>query len=116
MKTLLFTLLTILTFCLSTALAGDVTLEWDPNTEPDLAGYYVYQAERIGDKTTPWERITTDLFTQTIFIVTALSDKNYAWMVTAVDTRGNESFVSNMVERFDRTPPGQPKNLRKYGE
>lgn len=92
---------------------ADVTLEWDANTEPGLAGYYIYQADRFEDKTGPWQRITPDLITEVIFIVSGLDDNNYAWMVTAVDTSGNPSFVSNMVERFDRIPPLAPSNLRK---
>lgn len=111
MKTLILTLLLVLfpIFCF----AADVTLQWDPNTEPGLAGYYVYQADRFEDKTGPWQRITPDLISEVIFVVTALDDNNYAWQVTAVDMSGNESFVSNMVERFDRTPPFAPQNLRK---
>lgn len=38
----------IASFCL----AGEVTLAWDPNTEPDLAGYKVYhgtQSRSYGD-------------------------------------------------------------------
>lgn len=41
---LIFVLLLFPVFCF----AADVTLQWDANTESDLAGYYVYQAERIG--------------------------------------------------------------------
>lgn len=95
------------------AYAADVILEWDANTEPDLAGYYVYQAEKIGPKTTAWVKITPDLITVATFTVTGLDHKNYAWQVTAVDAEGEESFVSNMVERYDRTPPTNPKNLRE---
>jgi len=93
--------------------AADVTLQWDASVEPDLAGYYVYQADRIGDKTTAWQRITPDLVVETTFIVTGLDDANYAWLVTAVDTKGNQSFVSNMVERYDQIAPAAVKNLRK---
>lgn len=93
--------------------AADVTLQWDANTEPDLAGYHVYQADRIGDHTSAWERVTSELVTEPTFTVTGLDDGNYAWQVTAVDIEGNESFVSNMVERYDRTPPLPPNNLRK---
>ena len=96
--------------------AADVTLQWDANTESDLVGYYVYQAERIGNKTTAWQRITPDPVTEVIFVVTGLDSNNYAWMVTAVDSEDNESFVSNMVERYDRTPPGVPANLKIGGE
>ena len=112
MKTLILTL--ILIFGLVTSIyAADVTLEWDANTEPDLAGYYVYQADRIGDRTTQWVKITPDLILLPTFVVTGLDNNNYAWMVTAVDESGNESFVSNMVERFDRIPPVPPVNVSK---
>lgn len=93
--------------------AADVNLQWDPNTEPDLAGYYVYQADRIGDHTSAWQRITSQLVAEITFVVTGLDDANYAWLVTAVDTEGNESFVSNMVEQYDRMPPIAVQNLRK---
>lgn len=111
MKMLTAIFLTILFPAL--ALGADITIQWDANTEPDLAGYYVYQANRMGDTTTSWQRITPTLVTETSFVVTGLDDGNYAWLVTAVDTQGNESFVSNMVERYDRTPPSSPINLRK---
>ena len=110
---LIFALVFALMFGVSTVFAADVTLQWDANIESDLAGYYVYQAERIGDKTTAWQRITPDLVTEPTFIVTGLDEANYAWLVTAIDTEANESFVSNMVERYDRTPPVVPSNLRK---
>lgn len=113
MRKLLFTFLIILVFTPLTTLAADVTLQWDPNPATDLAGYHLYQADRIGDKTTAWQRITTDLITATTFTVTLPDDKNYAWLVTALDIRGNQSFVSNMVERYDQTPPPATKNLRK---
>jgi len=111
MKRLILALVLILfpIFCF----AADVTLQWNANTESDLAGYYIYQAERTGDKTTAWQKITPDPVTGTTFVVTGLDDNNYAWLCTAVDTEGNESFVSNMVERYDRTPPGAPTDLRK---
>lgn len=110
----LFQLATITLIMLPLLVFGaDVTLGWDANTEPGIAGYYVYQADRFDDKTGPWMKITPDLVTLPTFIVTGLDDNNYAWLVTAIDTKGNQSFVSNMVERFDRTPPGAVQNLRK---
>lgn len=91
----------------------DVTLAWDPNTESELAGYKLYQAEKIGNTTTAWSlvaEIPAGTETHTIIID---DYKNYAWLVTAYDAAGNESFVSNMVERYDRVPPGYVKNFRK---
>lgn len=119
-KRILFLALTALLVlpgpCFTQDVERDVTLVWDPNTEPGLAGYYVYQADRFEDKTGAWQKITPDLVTETIFLVTGLDAGNYAWMVTAVDAAGNENFVSNMVERFDRTAPLAPKNVRKGGQ
>jgi len=114
MKTLIMTL--ILLFTATCCWAADVPLSWDANTEPDLAGYNLYQAERIGDMTTEWVFVieipagTEPIVTHT---VTVDDNKNYAWLVTAFDFAGNRSFVSNMVERFDRIPPGHVKNLKK---
>ena len=68
--------------------ASNVTLNWDANTEPDLAGYYIYQALRMGDYTDAWQRITPDLITDTTYIVTGLDNANYAWLCTAVDNSG----------------------------
>lgn len=110
MKRLFFLLLLLFP---GLCLAADVSLQWDAPSDLDLAGYYVYQANRFDDKTGPWAKITPDLVIEPTFIVTGLDDNNYAWMVTAIDTSGNQSFVSNMVERYDRTPPGIPMNLRK---
>lgn len=110
---ILFVIFTVVVFTISWAFAADVTLQWDANTEPDLAGYLVYQADRIADHTSAWQKITPELITEPTFVVIGLADANYAWLVVAVDTEGNPSFVSNMVERYDRTPPLPPGNLRK---
>ena len=92
--------------------AADVTLTWDANTEPDLAGYRIYQADRAGNVTGAWAEIDTSV-TNT-YIVTGIDlAQNYAWLVTAYDTQSNESFVSNMVELYDRTAPGAPVNVQR---
>lgn len=112
MKQLVLVVLFIFTLA-GTALAADVTLGWDANTETDLAGYNLYQAERMGDKTTEWIFVVEIPAGMETHTVTVDDNKNYAWLVTAFDLSGNQSFVSNMVERFDRTPPGHVKNLKK---
>lgn len=91
-----------------------VTLEWDANTESTLAGYNVFQAERIGDHSTAWTihgTVGKDVTTYTITNVDVT--KNWSWQITAFDESGNESRVSNMVELVDKTPPMPPPNLRK---
>ena len=106
----LFVVLVVMS--INVAWAGSVTLEWDPNSETDLAGYYLYRAERIDDHTLVWEKIATVPKDITNY-EDVIDDRNYAWQVTAFDKANNESFVSNMVERYDRTPPGIIKNLKK---
>jgi len=91
---------------------GSVILEWDPNNETDLKGYHIYRAERLGDHSTAWKKIGTvskDITTYT----DEVDNRNYAWQVTAYNVIGQESFPSNMVERFDRTPPMTVENCRK---
>ena len=112
MKKISLILLAVIFLFSTVCLADEVTLQWDANSESQLAGYYLYRAERIGDCTTAWEKVTTiakDVTTYT----DEVDEKNYAWMVTAFDVAGNESFPSNMVERYDKTPPIPIQNLRK---
>ena len=111
MKKLFLSIIFILSFA-TIGWAGSVTLQWDANTESQLAGYYLYRAERIGDHTTAWEKVDT-IAKDVITYTDEVDDKNYAWMVTAFDAAGNESFPSNMAERYDRTPPMPVQNLRK---
>ena len=96
------------------AKAADAVLEWDANTEPQLAGYNIFQAERVGDHTTAWSLIGSVEKEATTYTIPDIDmTKNWAWLVTAFDDKGNESRVSNMVELVDKTPPMPPPNLRK---
>lgn len=73
-----------------------VQLIWDPNTEPDLGGYWVYQSISSG-RYTRWNRvlhIPADIETCTI---DRLLPGTYFWVVTALDTSQNESGYSNEV-------------------
>ena len=92
-----------------------VILQWDPNIETDLSGYCLYRAERIGDHSTAWKKVATIPKDNTTY-KDELDEKNYAWILTAFDTAGNESFPSNMVERYDWTPPIRVKDLRMIQE
>ena len=95
--------------------ADQVTLTWDHNTESDLAGYNVYRAERFEDRSTGWAKVGTVEAGVNVFTDEVDSGKNYVWIIDAFDLSEppNTSFVSNMVERFDRTPPGVVSNLQK---
>jgi len=104
-------------FALCASLHADVvTLVWDANSETDLAGYRLYQAQVINGTSTQWEMVAEILAGTETYTVTIDGSKDYAWQLTAYDTEGNESFVSNMTERIrqvDWIPPGRAKNLRE---
>ncbi len=76
-----------------------VTLAWDPNPEPDLAGYRLYGGTESGG-----ERLLTDVGNKTTAVVTNLvmGVTNYFY-VTAYNTSGVESIPSNEISY--RVPP-----------
>ncbi len=75
------------------AYAMDITLAWDANTEPDLAGYKLYYGGLSGSYSQ-----SIDVGDVTIFQISALTDKeSYYFAATAYDTEGNESGYSNEV-------------------
>ena len=78
------------------AVAGvsGIDLSWNPNTEPDLRGYYVYRSAGGG----PFERLG-DLVQAPVYGDHALeSGKQYRYTVSAVDRIGNESARPEPVE------------------
>lgn len=75
------------------ALAAPIKLAWDPNTEPDLAGYKVYYgaASRVYGSSINVGNVTT-------YTVTGLiPGKTYFFAVTAYNTSNLESNYSNEV-------------------
>ena len=83
--------------------AGEVTLAWDPNSEPDLAGYKLYYGLGSGQ----YDEII-DVGNVTTNTVTGLEDGlTYYFVVTAYNTAGLESDPSNEVSNtvpFDTSP------------
>ena len=90
--------------------SAEVTLSWDPNTEPDLAGYKMYY--KTGSSGTPYDGIGIDQGGSGIniplgnlatpdnpsFSLTGLQDNEFYYLVlTAVDSSGNESGYSNEI-------------------
>jgi hypothetical protein len=72
-----------------------VELSWDINTEPDLAGYWVYRSE-LSD--TPGLKLNSQLLLSPTFRdMTALPGDHYFYRVSAVDSSGNESPLSSSV-------------------
>jgi fibronectin type 3 domain-containing protein len=72
-----------------------VALDWQNNTDADLAGYHVRR--RVGT-TGSFVQITTTLLTSSAYNDTTVSNGvTYYYVVVAVDTASNVSGVSNQV-------------------
>lgn len=85
----------------ATASALDVKLQWDPNTESDLAGYKVYYG--VNGLASP-EHL--DVNNQTIATVTGLDPaQNYSFAVAAYNTSGLEGPYSNVVTALESVLP-----------
>ena len=87
-----------------------VVLTWDANTETDLAGYKLYQANVDGSYTFLQE-IQAGTETATVTF-NAVEGVEYGWVLTAFDLAGNESGYSNKPIRTFTWPPDAPKNLK----
>jgi chitinase len=72
--------------------AADITIAWDANTEPDLAGYKVYYGTASGVFGNP-----IVLGIQTTYTITGLPAGTYYIAVTAFNKTGLESGFSNEV-------------------
>jgi chitinase len=86
----------------ASALSADVTLAWDPNSEPDLEGYGVYfHKDGPGPPYDLAGYITLaelNNVSAPSFVVSGLeTGARYYFTATAYDTAGNESAFSNSV-------------------
>ncbi|THB71955.1 MAG: hypothetical protein D6B28_06490, partial [Gammaproteobacteria bacterium] len=66
---------------------GSVNLEWQENSENDLAGYHVYRRAENGTQV----QITTDPLQDSSYTDSGLQDGVYYYSIKAVDTTGNQS-------------------------
>ncbi len=96
-KLLLILAALVLLPVLSWAADKDITFAWDANTEPDLAGYRIYQSATKGQYTygdiSP-QKVADILVTETTKMVRVLPG-NWYWVITAFDSGGLESGPSN---------------------
>lgn len=90
-----------------------IDLSWEPNGEPDLAGYLVYRqlASQNGDPQGPLARLTTSPVVAPAYRDVAVSaGQRYIYQVTAVDAAGNESAPSAKAqEGLDSSVPEPPE-------
>lgn len=79
-----------------TVLVGpsSIELSWDPNLEPDLAGYYVYRSEGEGAPAKITELLASPHYSDK----DVRSGARYRYAVSAADISGNESARSAVAE------------------
>jgi fibronectin type 3 domain-containing protein len=77
---------------------GAVTLQWDPVTANDLAGYNVYQSTSSGSLGTLAKGDIAPS-TTTYTVGNLQSGATYYFVVKSFDTSGNESSASNQVSK-----------------
>jgi hypothetical protein len=90
-----------------------IDLSWEPNTEPDLAGYFVYrQLIRLnGDLQGPLARLTQSPVTAPAYRDVAVHPgQRYSYWVTAVDASGNESAPSAKAQEVVTPERNEPLN------
>src|SRR5439155_179533 len=76
------------------ASTSGISLDWPDNTEIDLAGYNVY---RSASASGPWTKLNLTPITTSAFLDSAAPTGTSYYQVTAVDTTGNESTPSLIV-------------------
>lgn len=98
----------IVTLYAVAAFSAQILVTWDANTEPDLAGYKVYCGTASGQYGAP-VTVTTPSYT----FQGATDKTTYYVAVSAIDTSGNESALSDEVSVYvpDVTPPAKPTGL-----
>ena len=74
----------------ASTLTVDTTLSWQPNTEPDLAGYEIVYR----DTNAPYWQHTIPVGNVTSFTVKGITKDNFLFGVRAVDKDGNRSVVT----------------------
>jgi len=89
-----------------------VALRWDPNQEPDIAGYYLYYGDvsRVSTKKLDVGNITTT-------VIDLADSAAYFFFVTAYNTSGLESDPSNEVQyRVNSPPTANPQSVSTLAE
>lgn len=98
-----------------TATAGDaqVVLDWNDNSEADLAGYNVYRSTTAGG---PYAKINGALVGASVYVDTSVSNgTTYHYVVTAVDAAAQESGYSNEASATPQPPPPPPPGVTVTG-
>ena len=91
--------------------AAQIQVTWNPNTEPDLAGYRLYVGQASGQYGEP---VDVGNVTGHVMEITPQHGATYYFALTAYDTSGNESGYSDEATCFvpDSGAPEKPTGLR----
>ncbi len=95
----------------SSSFASSVVLQWDPNSEQDLAGYKVYY--KADSSAMPFDGVGAaegaapiDVRNQTTITIDGIDpSRAYFFAITAYNTAGTESSYSNIVNVPELLPP-----------
>lgn len=79
----------------ASTLTVGTSLEWQPNTEPDLAGYEIVYR----DTNMPYWQHTIPVGNVTRYTVKGITKDNFLFGVRAVDKDGNRSIVTFPVPK-----------------
>ena len=93
------------------AFAATIQVNWNPNTEEDLAGYRLYVGTASGQYGEP---VDVGNVTGHVMEITPQHGATYYFALTAYDTSGNESGYSDEATCFipDGVKPEKPTGLR----
>ena len=82
-----------------------IDLNWQPNTEPDLAGYFIYRRE-AGSTENSWQRISPaqPIVAPGYHDATVQPGHTYLYAVSSVDEKGHESARSVGAEETVPAP------------
>ncbi len=89
---------------LSVRLSNDTDLKWEPNKEPDLAGYEIVWR----DTTSPVWTNSKPVGNVTSFTMKGMSKDNFFFGVRAIDREGNRSQVTYPKPQTRTPPAAQP--------
>jgi len=110
MRIKIILLISILSLYAPLCWAESVVLQWNPNSETDLAGYRLYQATTSGQYTRGNYIAEIPAGTET-YTINNLNEGTFFWVVTAFDLSGLESNFSLEVSKVitgTTEPLGKP--------
>ena len=108
MRSVILSIMALVLLIAGPAMAADITLQWDANTESDLAGYRVYQG--TGSDPATFKRVQDISPPITTAAIKGLDNSAHSFAVTAYNTAGMESAYSNIVTI--PAVPAVPGNLK----